>query len=446
MALRIQRNVERVFVPSDVSVTATKAGKTWDELSTGEIAMFSPGGTCVDTTTALTYDTLYLGYKSSNAELIKSDPITVSTIKNYKGKKSAAATEQIDYIGYNGTSGSITVTDSNLYMIRLWFTGDTEKAFMEQLMKYGVYKSDATATQEEITLGLAANLYANMKNEREYRVNVEVVNGGTTSASSGGAWTVVNGSKYVSVVESSGAAADAGKYNSDGSTLAVGDYIRFGHATTKTFPVYRVAAITGEGTAACTVTLDREYVGTSGSVAFGSVGCMASATALAANFGIKLTGVAKPWKLGWKPYNKVMWRTEIMDFGSTTVTESQKPTKGTGTYYQVAEAEWFAQGFEGGDSQYRTRAFAPAYEARADAESAHYYSILTFDFKDEMQSEIGPLVNSPKSIMLCLNVGGTAGSAITATSFTDSSTTGLLEVLDAVVADKKVGTAQLSNV
>ena len=443
MSLRIQKNIEKVFVAKDVATTASRDGLRIDELGSGEIAVFSPGGAVLNTTTGLTFDSFKIGYKSTNGEVIMSDLIPKASIKNYKGKLSVAPTEQIDYIGYNGTTGAIEVINSNLYLIRLHFGGTTEKTMMEQYIKYGVYESDTAATEEEIALGLVQNLWANMKRETEYRILCELVNSGTTSATSGGAWTVVNGSDTVTTVESAGAAGDAAKFNADGSTLVVGDYIRFGHATTTTYSVYKITAITGAGTAAASVTLDRPYQGASGSVAAANAGGMAAATAQAADFGLKLTGVAKDWVLGQKAYNKVSWTAHLTDFGTTTVTESVKAKKGSGTYWDVAEAEWFAQGFEGGMSFYKARAFAPAYTSRIDAESGHYYNILCFNFSHSSQSEIGHLVTSPKSIYIALNSGTAANSACTATSIKGGGTfTGLVEVLDAIVVDAKVGAAQ----
>ena len=130
MAIRLQKNIEDVLVCKDLAITGgagVRAGSYPSALAVGEAAVFSPGGVVVNSTTVLTHPTFKIGYVSTNGELVLSDSIDPKTIKNYKGKIATAATEQVDYIGYNGASGTIEVIASNDYLLRLWFTGDTRK-------------------------------------------------------------------------------------------------------------------------------------------------------------------------------------------------------------------------------------------------------------------------------------------------------------------------------
>jgi hypothetical protein len=133
-----------------------------------------------------------------------------------------------------------------------------------------------------------------------------------------------------------------------------------------------------------------------------------------------------------------MWSTSLEGFGATTITNSVKAYAGIGTPEQVAEAEWFAQGNEGGDANYRTRAFAPAYTPRRDSEDAHYYSIVTFNHSHVQHEDLGGTNTSPKSVFLACGVGGTAAAAVTATSLVGAegvgTETGILFVLDAYFA------------
>jgi hypothetical protein len=355
----------------------------------------------------------------------------MSTINKYKGKVSAAATEQVDYIGYNGTSGDIDVIDSNLYMVRLWFKGFTENQMSDQLIRHGVYKSGSSATQSEIAAGLTGNMIANLSNKNDdYDIKVERINAGAqANALATATATVTNGSKSV-------------VFSEDMTSLVVaGTILRFGTTGAGTSPCYIVTGHDSGTTTARVYTLDVPYQGASATVAHGSVESVTEG-----DWGIKLTAVARTFAVGKYPWSKTSWDTQLEDFGDTDLTLSTAATLGTGTWQQISEAEWFAQGNSGGDLHYYSRANAPVATRRSDVVVDDYYSILTFTYADVMTSDIGKTNTSPKSIMIALNVGSTATTGISATSFTDSGTDGLLEVLDAIVANKGTGSAQLANV
>lgn len=431
--MRIQSNIEEVLVCKDVAETAGRETHTWDFLAEGETAVFLPGGTIATATTGAAAKTFRIGYKSTNGELIMSDVIDPKTVKNYRGKINAAPAEQVTYVGYNGTSGSIQAINSNRYIVTLNFENDTVNGNMDRLVKYGTYTSDSAATSLEVASGLALNLYNNLKNELEYRVKVERVSSGAQTAVPTGCdnFTFTNGSKYFTVTDIDDATGTA--------ALVVGDALVIGSGTTvATYVIASIDAVANIGT------FDVPFAGTSATIADGSLKVVVKAAADAASWGLKLTGVAKPWKLGWYPFNKVKFVIGLDDCGTTTVTYTTAATIGTGNYESVAEAEWFAQGNEGGMSRYRIRGDGPAYEARKDAESGHYYSTLSFTHKHEMQSEIGPVNNSPKSVVLFLNTGATAGQAYSATSFSDADT-GVVVVLDAIMVAAGTGTAQTGN-
>ena len=437
MASRLQKNIEDVLVCKDLAITGgagARAGSYPSALAVGEAAVFSPGGVVVNSTTVLTHPTFKIGYVSTNGELVLSDSIDPKTIKNYKGKIATAATEQVDYIGYNGASGTIEVIASNDYLLRLWFTGDTRKSFEEALLKYGVYRSDATATGTEIAKGLAENLYNNVKNEGEYRVKVERVSNGTLLALGTGVDSIVftNGSKYFTCTDIDDATANA--------ALAVGDVIVIGTATTS--PRYVITAI---DTATNIGTIDVPFAGATATVLDTAYRKIAAAGVDALTWGIKITGIAKTWALGKFPYNKVMWETSLEGFGTTPITKSVSAYKGIGTAEQIAEAEWFAQGNEGGDALYRTRGGAPAYTPRRDSETGHFYGILTFGHSHVQHEDLGGTNTSPKSVFIAL-CAGTSAAGVSATSLVTGEVTSLLTVLDAAVVAAGTGTAQIGNV
>lgn len=436
--MRIQRNIEDVFVVKATDETAGRETNTYDFLATSECAIFNEGGIIATAATAATDVTagrtkFTIGYKETGGEFIQSDVIDATTVKNYKGKKSVAIAEQLTYIGSNGTTGAITATSLNRYTISLWFKNDTVNGFMDQLIKYGTYTSDSSAIQKEIAAGLALNLYNNLKNELEYRVKVERVSNGAQTAvpTSADNFTFTKGSKYFTATDIDDATGTA--------ALAVGDALVIGTASTS--PQYLITAI---DTATNIGTFDVPFAGTTATIADTGLKVVVATLATAASWGLKLTGVAKTWKLGSLPFGKVKFEVELDGFGTLEPTYTTAASVGVGAYETVAEAEWFAQGNEGGDSRYRVRGDAPAYTARKEAESGLYYSTLSFTHAHQMQSEIGPVNNSPKAVAIFM-AAPSVTSAVTATSVIDSDT-GVKVVLDAYMVAAGTGAAQTSNV
>jgi len=432
--LRRQSNIEEVFVAKATDETADREGNDYGFLANSEIAVFTEGGKIADTTTGVASKTFKIGYKTADGELIMSDIIDPKTVKNYKGKKSVATAEQVTYIGYNGTSGDIVAANSTSYIISLWFNNDTLNGSMDRLVKYGAYKSDSSAISKEIAAGLALSLYNNLKNELEYRVKVERVSNGTLLAlgTSVDNVTFTKGSQYFTATDIDDATVNA--------ALAVGDVIVIGSATTSPrYIITEIDTVTNIGK------LDVPFAGDTVTVADTGLRKIAAAGVDALTWGLKLTGVAKTWSLGLYPFNKVKFDIELENFGTTGITYTTAASVGIGAYETVAEAEWFAQGNEGGMSRYRVRGDSPAqYIARKEATSGKYYSTLSFTHYHSMQSEIGPLNNSPKQVVIFMEAPSVTN-AVNATSITDAGT-GLKVVLDAIMVAAETGTAQTGNV
>jgi hypothetical protein len=360
-------------------VGATPVAITTGGISTlndGEIGLFTPSGTRLTEATAATATEFIIvqGRGSSEVKLLsgiikKADLVAAKCTR----KVYAAATEQVDYIGYNGTDGAIDVLDDNLYYIRLHLDQSKTSNHGGVYVKHGVYKSNPTsATQGEIAAGLISSLISNFKKEPYRLIKFERVISDAGVATSGGTAAVVYGSKFVTISESAGAAADAGKYNADAASITAGDYIRIG-GTATTSPVYKVVATSGVGTATAILTLDVPYQGaTNSAVAAASMEVVTEALASAADFGIKLTAVEQPWILGAIHYNKLKFKTLLEDFGVTTVTNSTASSPGVGEYEQMAELEWFAQGNEG--TIYRKT--VPTFVPKADVVDTNYDQIV----------------------------------------------------------------------
>lgn len=319
--------------------------------------------------------------KRSGTNLIYSPYILQGKVKSYKAQAYAAAAQQVDYIGYNGTSGSMDTTSYNDFIIRLLIQ-DTQSTFgNKQMYKFGgAYKTGDSPTQAEIALTLTLNATYNLDRESEKMIQVDAICNVAVDASYDltNTATVVKGETKFTVASNL-------TYNTAAGTLAVGDYIRFAADALNgtlalTDPVYKVTAIDS-----LTVTVDRPITVASGAWtdAGDGVQVIPSATGLAASWGIKLTGIARTnFRPGVFKYKTQRWSTQLQGFTTATVTNATAASDGAGTYEQVAELEWFCQGNEGKIE----RLGVPPPVLRADASSSETYNLLTIEYYDDAGS------------------------------------------------------------
>lgn len=167
--------------------------------------------------------------------------------------------------------------------------------------------------------------------------------------------TIVNGSTSLTLSAAAG-----------GTTpLAAGNYLRIGHATTKTLPLYRVASVNGTA-----VELEMPYINPS--VAIGAslttlaLGWVVSGTVDGAPAGIRITEIGNVFNgiSVQEPYpNKIMNVSCNVNLSGTPVQNNQLVsraylgsngaitsgiyTEGNGTYAQVFKAELTAAGYSG---------------------------------------------------------------------------------------------------
>ena len=411
-----EKNVANMLIVRNVAATGvagtegTNVSAVIPNMVTGEAVVVTPGGVVVDGSTATIAalpQQFKIGTKLTSGKILWSDLINARDIKSITTKRYAAATLQTDYVGYNGTDGSIDAISNNIYTLRLYLLPLDLAGFAQQKIKRGVYKSDATASQGEIADGVALNLIQSLSKEPEKikfgtdNIKVELVNSGTSIATSGGTIAVTKGSQYVTIL---GTGADAGAYNADGATIVAGDYIRFGHATTKTYPIYKVEqVVSGGGAATMVVKLSLPFQGTTdGAIAAANVGVIAAASV--ANFGIKLTGVKFSFDAPKFGYSLPRWKTTLQDFGSTLVTESAISAEGTGEFEWVAQVEQQLQGSEG--NFYRAQVPSPTF--RQEAVVGGTYAIVTIEFVDAMTTTLGQQANSPKQLWIACAKGNAA--------------------------------------
>lgn len=347
MSTFANNNVQQIIVGGTADKTAS--GSLADA-NAGEIVVVNAhGGAILTEATAADATHFQVGVRTSDRDVdIISDVIEKSKVKSANAKLYAAATEQITYIGYDGTTGSIPENDNELYYVRLYMedlfargSGDGKR------VKQGVYRAGTSTTQELIAREVTKSLIRNFSREAERQVKFErVCNdaasntelGGLTAAT--GNLTVTYGSKYVS------AATDA----TGGGDISVGDWIRIGTSATEalTDPIYEVVAIDAANDI---LTLDVPYQGDSGVIDDDFAHLVANADAASADWGLKLSGLAADFSKGKIKYKKVRWETQVdttEGFGDgVNINNAQAATAGTGTVEIIGELEWFNVGNQG---------------------------------------------------------------------------------------------------
>lgn len=401
MLLKSQKNITDLIIGSDVT-SGTGANKVSD-LTAGQWGLAYQNGILANPAGALTSDPVRFVYRSADGSLIATPFFKKATAK-YKAHDYSAPVEQVSYIGYVGSgTESITVANNTDYLVRVLLKGITAQYGDKLMYKFGAYRSTASATQREIALGIASNLTTNFKREKlqngDQLVKFEVLSSGTSIATSGGTISVVNGDATVNMLSTG---TDGGYYNADGAMIAIGDYIRLGHATATTTPVYKVINVTGGGAATAVVTLDRPFEGTTNAtLAAASAGVMSAANAAAALYwGIACTGIDRSkFKAGVFNYEKVRFELQLQEFGSTIVTNSTTPSEGIGYYKEIQELEWF---FKGNRFHSGLRLGTPPPTFTSDVSATTNYALFVIEYYDASYDGINATPKSPGSVIIAV--------------------------------------------
>lgn len=355
-------NTIKVLIGKDINTTATPSidPQSASYIADGEIVILTSNATTdvgeeVNPGTAL--DREYVRFVQRSGDTLNYSPrIKVANLLKTTARLSAAAAEQVDCIGYNGTSGSIEELNNNQYLLHITYKHD-DKIWSEQLNKRTYcYYSDTSTTQTEVATSFAKQINMDLYTSVSAVLLTDSI--GAALTTTGQNCTVYNGSDQV---------VFAGNV-----TIATGALIKIGGTATTT-PVYKVKTGVTVGT---TITLDTPYQGTGGTVLDADVNTCNAVLYV----GIQLTGKPITYKpKGIAPYNKVKFETAIANFGSTTITNSTVMSWGTGVYEQVADMEWFALGGDG----IRNFMWHPIPDGRTDAVSGTYYKTLTFEYYND---------------------------------------------------------------
>jgi len=332
-------------------------------------------------------------------ELIYSPFIDVEKIRRKVSVSGVAATEQVSYVGYNGSSGSLDTDTESDYIIKGIIENVKTVYNGTPFITHWSYKSGASTSQYAIAAGLIESFNKWRKRFAEKVLKADAVTSTAVDASNDflGDAIVVKGLKAFTVAESV-AEDDGGVYATD-TEIAVGDFVRIGavgEGTALTDNVYKVTAISGVGTAEATISVDRPINNASGTYAAATSDIEVIPAADIGDVGIKFTGIALPFDAETRNYEKVRFELGLMgDFDTATVTYDTDPSEGNGTYGQIATLERKAAMNEG-------KAWVQAYPTisyrkQADQIASSNYPLdqVIIDFYDD---NFKPLLgDTPKS-------------------------------------------------
>jgi len=392
--MQAQRNVANILIANSVASTVTAGNNVEDELSgmsTGEPVVLTLGGVIVDAAGTLPSE-FKIATKLTDGTLNYSDVIKARSIKSIQTNRYVAATNQLDYIGYNGSSGSIDVINDNIYSVKLYLRPTDTAGFMQQKIKEGFYETDSTATQSEIAKGLTESLIKNFSREPDKvkfgtdRFTFERINAGA-QANAIAAATVAVTKGSTAIVTS----------DDETAVLLTGSVVRFGTSGAGTAPCYVIVGNDGGAGAARVYYLDIPYQGAS-NTAFPAA---TFETVTEGNWGIKISSATYYYEEPKFRYSQPIWKTVLQDCGATLVTEATATTPGSGDYRQIHAMEQLFLGNEG--NIYRAQIPQPTF--RTEVSSSKTYALINIEFRDEMTTELGGQADSLKQLYIACEKG-----------------------------------------
>jgi len=345
------KNAKQLLVggtPSTNTITTGNLDSAAFQASTnvGEIGVFSVNGVRLTEATAATTDRFVIAVSRGAAKPpLVSDVIDKSTITVCNLKEYDAATEQIDFIGYNGTSGAIedlATYAGDLYVLNLIFQQFMSGTDAERIKK-ATYQSSINDDQSDVAIGLAQSFERNFSREVKNAAGVPPIVANTICNNAGAASTAASGT--ITFTKGSRLVATSGA--TPATDYPVGSFIRFGTAVTAF--VYKVVGVSN---ADQSITLDRPYQGVDGTLTVTNHEFITAALGAAADWGLRINANVLDFNRVKSKYSKV--RFELIpneSFGSTPVTKSVRAYEGSGTFQQVAGQEDFLNSFTG--EQYR---------------------------------------------------------------------------------------------
>ena len=411
MALDSKNNIKSVFIIPTTPTAAVAAGTKVvpGALTLNSVVITNMSNEVLNTAASGAYDpTLYDKVKiikDRGADLpLQQVVLTRDQIIAASSVAGRLASEQVSYVGYNGTSGTVDATVNNFFIIKL---EHTPNAFLygkrPASYKYGTYQSGASASALSNATGLINSLIANFRANRttDWRVKSELVASDTTTAFGATTATSMLFTKYSKAVTVTTGAG--------GVTIAAGTYLRIGTTSGTTAPIYKVAtgAVIGASTTG-TIILENVYQGDTATITV--AGGVTYATTLTGNIGIKITGIKQKYDVNrWRQYDKVRFNVFLEGF-DTSVETTTAAFDGVAVYEQVANDEYISWGDEG---QVFVDQVPPLFREQ-DAVVGQQYQPAVISWLDKLPSLIGAGQNKGQAIVYF--AGGTGAATYTPTA------------------------------
>jgi hypothetical protein len=292
------------------------------DLTEGEVAIVGLDNVVIDASNIVGIANFKL-VTNRNGVLRYSTDIKEALIASNTTKVYAAPTYKSMTIGYNGTSGSMDVTEDRELFVKIFDVSKERHSPTKDEVSLASIVIPDSATQELTASNLFEAVAINSKRGEAF-VHVSMLLSGAVTA--GTAAKVSNGGKTVTF-----ATAVTG--------IAVGGYLSFYGE------FYKVAALANSNK---TVTLKSAYQGKSELVALANVKAMTALVASTANAGIKITVVTREYfRTGFTSAIVFDFELGIKGFQVAGLSELAKSYQGSGTARQIAELEWFAEGNQG---------------------------------------------------------------------------------------------------
>ena len=395
MALDSKNNIKSVFIVPSAAAATVGTKVTPGSLALDSVVITNMSNVVLTTgagtgTGVQNYSKIKI-IKDRGANLpLQQVVLDLADIKAVSAVSGAPSSEQVSYIGWNGTAGTLPNTVNTFYEIKLEHVPNAFAYGKRPAnYKYGTYQSGAATTQENIANGLVASLVQNFVPNRttDWRVFSEVVTNATRSAA--GTAGTLTFTKWSKAVTPSAATAT--------SNLTAGTYVAITTGTST--GVYKVAS---RNTTTGVVTLEVAYNGdtVSGIVSTGSIAITVANASAATSWGIKITGVKQKYDVNrWRQYDKVRFNTFInQPFTATatpTVVTNTAAFDGIGVYEQAANDEYISWGDEG---QVFVDQVPPLFREQ-DADSTTQYSPAVISWLNQLPSLIGAGENKGQVIM-----------------------------------------------
>lgn len=398
-----QSNVRYMFVSNYTGATALAQGtrlKEVSDLSDGEMVVVNAENVVlssvnIESNTSAENNGVQIAYRVGD-ELFRTPLLKAANKLSYQGSTALSATNQITYIGYEG-SGSNDLkgfTAGDVLTPRIEFYEDSRQQAGNRHLETTAYEVQAGDTAFEVALGIANGLQKTFNRKENKPIKTEVLGSVVDLEVEASPSTYVKAWNGESFIES------------DNNSLASGHVIRMGGTATNV-PVYKIVSA---DTANNRFKLDRPYEGVDANhnttASYGYTG-LAAAQASAVNWGVKLTGLDKKFKIGKYPYGVYRFDAHVDadDLSGTIVNTSQEANPGRGEGKAVAENEWLYQGNEG--ATYK-RDFVHE-EARSIANTAYNYDQIAIRAYNDKETSAVSYVRSPIEVILAFKTGYTNG-------------------------------------